>query len=63
MVLLDICRNGDRIYPVPLGGLDSMGGDEMKTSKRKTAQAAATAKRGKVKKSKQSVPREGGMCK
>nr|DAY28130.1 MAG TPA: hypothetical protein [Caudoviricetes sp.] len=35
----------------------------MKTSKRKAAQAAATAKRGKVNNSKQSVPREGGMCK
>lgn len=53
-----------------------MGGDGMKNDKRKTAQAAATAKRGiermmimvninirKANNSKQSVPREGGMCK
>ena len=40
-----------------------MGGDGMKNDKRKTAQAAGTAKRGKANNSKQSVPREGGMCK
>ena len=63
LVLLDICRNGDRIYPVPLGGLDSMGGDGMKTDKRKTAQAAGTAKRGKVKRPTKNIPQKGSVCK
>nr|DAR70746.1 MAG TPA: hypothetical protein [Caudoviricetes sp.] len=35
----------------------------MKTRKRKTAQAAATAKRGRHKNPIQSVPREGGFRK
>ncbi len=47
LVLLDFCRHSNGIYPVSLGGLDSMGGDEMKTDKRKAAQATEAAKRGK----------------
>lgn len=35
----------------------------MKTDKRKTAQAAATAKRGKVKKSIENIPQKGSVCK
>ncbi len=63
LVLLDICRNGDRVYPVPLGGLDCMGCDGMKTDKRKTAQAAGTAKRGKVKRPTKNIPQKGSACK
>ena len=40
-----------------------MGGDEMKTDKRKTAQAAATAKRGKTKKPTNNIPQKGSVCK
>ena len=47
LVLLDFCRHGDGVYPVSLGGVDGMGGDGMKTDKRKAAQATETAKRGK----------------
>ena len=62
MVLLGRSDNNRRIYLVPLGGLDGMGGDEMKTDKRKTAQAAGTAKRGKVKKSIENIPQKGSVC-
>ena len=33
------------------------------TEKRKTAQAAGTAKRGKVKKSTKNIPQKGSVCK
>ena len=63
MVLLGRSDNNRRIYLVPLGGLDGMGGDGMKTDKRKTAQAAATAKRGKAKKSTKNIPQKWSVCK
>lgn len=40
-----------------------MGGDGMKTDKRKTAQAVATAKRGKAKKSTKNIPQKWSVCK
>ena len=40
-----------------------MGGDGMKNDKRKTAQAAATAKRGKAKKPTKNISQKGSVCK
>lgn len=40
-----------------------MGGDGMKNDKRKAAQAAATAKRGKVKRPTKNIPQKGSVCK
>ena len=62
MVLLGRSDDNRGIYPVPLGGLDSMGGDGMKTDKRKAAQAAGTAKRGKAKKPTNNIPQKGSAC-
>ena len=62
MVLLGRSDNNRGIYLVPLGGLDSMGGDGMKTDKRKTAQAAGTAKRGKANNSTENIPQKWSVC-